>query len=347
MFDGHYQPRVPLGGNYYDLTDVDVLRWQIDLAKRFGLSGFCHYHYWFNGRQLLERPTDLFIAHPELDFPFCLSWINTSWSRRWGGSGYANPVLVSQTYSSERSAWMKHFEYLFTAWSDERHLTVDGKPVFLIYHPHLIPHVEALLDFWRGEAERRGLPGVHFVAMRLFAFLDDRFLRYFDAVVERQPSVAMFVPHSDDPTFSSVSLTRFFRGLPSQIAEPLRALRFRLTRKLRFHDYDELWRRSVDWHPVNGKRTYPGAFVDWDNTARYGKRGRVVKGANPERFRYWLTQMVDSLRNEPADHRLIFINAWNEWAESAYLEPDERFGYAYLEAVAESLTTEAVRPSSA
>jgi lipopolysaccharide biosynthesis protein len=348
LFEGHYQPRIPLDGNYYDLTDVDTLHWQVDLAKRFGLSGFCHYHYWFNGRRLLERPTDLFIARPELDFPFCLAWINASWSRRWNGARNTNPLLVKQSYSSERTAWMNHFEYLFNAWSNERHLTVDGKPIFLIYNPHLIPDVGELLDFWRAEAERRGLRGVYFVAMHLFAFLDDRFLMHFDAAVESQPSAAMFIPRSDDSVFSSVSLSRYLRGLPSSVAEPLRALRYKLPRKLNVHDYDELWQRIVESGPLNGKRTYPGAFVDWDNTARYGMRGRVVKGANPNRFRYWLTQLVDSLQAEPPDHRLIFINAWNEWAEGAYLEPDERFGYAYLEAVAESLAAEAyVRPSSA
>jgi hypothetical protein len=195
-----------------------------------------------------------------------------------------------------------------------------------------------LLDFWRAEAERRGLRGVYFLAMQLFAFLDHGFLRHFDAVVESQPSAAMFIPRSGDSVFSSVSLSKFIRGLPSPLAEPLRALRYKLPRKLEVHDYDELWRRIVDSLPLNGKRTYPGAFVDWDNTARYGMRGRVVKGANPNRFRYWLTQLVDSLQAEPPEHRLIFINAWNEWAEGAYLEPDERSGYAYLEAVRDSLT---------
>ncbi len=339
MFDGHYQPRVPLEGNYYDLTDVEVLRWQIDLATRFGLSGFCHYHYWFEGRRLLERPTDLFIAHAELDFPFCLAWVNASWSRRWNGVRNAS-VLVKQTYSAARSSWMANFEYLFTAWSDSRYVQVDGKPVFLIYNPHLIPDVGELLAFWRGEAERRGLAGVHFVAMQLFTFVDDRFLRHFDAVVECQPAAAMFIPRSDDAILSRISLSRFLRGLPSPLADSLRTLRYKLPRRTRVHDYDELWRRAISWRPVRGMRTYPGAFVDWDNTARYGHRARIVTGASPDRFHYWLNQLVDSISSEPKEHRLIFINAWNEWAEGAYLEPDERFGYAYLEAIRDALTVE-------
>jgi lipopolysaccharide biosynthesis protein len=320
-----------------------VMQRQIDLARAYGLSGFCHYHYWFDGRRLLERPTDMLIAHAELDFPFCLAWANASWSRRWKGSAGRRRMLIRQTYSADPRSWLRHFEYLFTAWSDPRHLRVDGKPIFLIYNPHELPHVKAMFATWRREAERRGLAGIHIVAMQHFPFFARGFLQHFDAVVHSQPGVAMFTPTSHDSLFSSISLQRFLRGLPAGFAEPFRIIRSVLPGRLRFHDYDELWRRILAARQLDGmlerdgKPVYSGAFVDWDNTPRYERTARVVRGASPERFRFWLSQLVDALSTQPPDHRLIFVNAWNEWAEGTYLEPDERHGYGYLEAVRDSV----------
>jgi hypothetical protein len=333
LFPGHYQPRVPLSGKYYDLSDISVMEWQINLARAHGLSGLCHYHYWFEGRRLLERPTDMLIAHPELDFPFCLAWANASWSRRWEGRAGAKRILIRQTYSSDPSAWMRHFDSLYRAWSDPRHLRADGKPIFLIYNPHELAHIEPMFETWRREAERRGLPGLHIIAMQHFPFVAPGFLRHFDAVVRSQPGSALFTPTSQDPVFSKISLARFVRAVPAWLAEVLREVRSALPGRLRFHDYDKLWQRIIDSSASDGIRVYAGAFVDWDNTPRYERSARIVLGASPERFRFWLTQLVDSVSAEPPDHRLIFINAWNEWAEGAYLEPDERYGHGYLEAV--------------
>jgi len=335
LFSGHYQPRVPMGGNYYDLTDMHTLHWQIELARSFGIQGFCHYHYWFEGRRLLQRPTDMMIEHRELDFPFCLAWVNASWARRWKGDKRASPVLVRQTYARDPAGWMRHFECLWQAWSDPRHLQVDGKPVFLIYYPHAVPRIGEMLDVWRSEAQRRGLPGIHFVAMQLFAWMTDSFLRHFDAVTEFQPAPAMFIPDSSDSIVKRISIGRFLRGLPPWIAEPLWAMRYNVPTGLRLHDYEHLWRKIVAWRGRHHVRAYPGAFVDWDNTARYAAGARIVRGATPDRFRFWLEQLVGTLSDRPFDERLLFINAWNEWAEGAYLEPDERYGHAYLEAVSQ------------
>ena len=335
LFAGHYQPRVPLNGNYYDLTDVHALHAQVDLAREFGLTGFCHYHYWFDGRRILERPTDLFLKHPELDFGFCLAWANATWSRRWTASAGRGRTLIRQTYSSRRERWLDHFECLFNAWSDVRHLRVDGKPLFLVYNPHEIPHMDAMFDLWREEAERRGLGGLHIVAMQHFPFVGTRFLRKFDAIVLAQPGAAMFIPSPGEPTFSKISFERFLRGLPHPLAETLRVFRSAMPGRLRFHDYENLWKKILA-QQTNG-RNYPGAFVDWDNTPRYERTARVVIGASPDRFRYWFNQLVDRVAEQPYDRRLIFVNAWNEWAEGAYLEPDERFGFAYLEAIRDSV----------
>lgn len=333
LFAGHNQPRVPLHENYYDLERVEAIRWQIDLAQRFGVAAFCHYHYWFEGRQLLERPTNLMLAHSELDFPFCLAWVNASWSRRWKGDRPSNPVLVRQTYSPGRAGWLEHFDYLCRAWTDPRHLLVDGKPVFLIYSPHAIPRVGQMMDLWREEAARRGLAGIHVVAMQLFKFLSRSFLQHFDAVLSYQPASAMFIPAAGDSLTSKISMERHLRGLPSGIAEVLASFRHRRISRLRFHNYEHLWARIIQAQQSSSPRSYPGAFVDWDNTARYAEGARIVTGSTPERFGYWMGRLISSMCERPQEQRLIFLNAWNEWAEGAYMEPDQRFGHAYLEAL--------------
>ncbi len=338
LFPGHYQPRVPVGDNYYDLTDVRAMQEQIGLARDHGLAGFCHYHYWFEGRRLLERPTEMVLSHRELDFPFCLAWANASWSRKWEGRTGGRHVLVRQTYSSTQAEWKRHFDCLFASWADSRYMRVEGKPIFLIYNPHEVPSVGQMLGVWREQAERHGLPGLHVVAMQHFPFVSSGFLRHFDAVVLAQPGAAMFIPRPGDPFFGRISFERFLRGLPPRLGEALRYIRGLLPGRLRFHDYDDIWKRIIAMPTHRGVRTYPGAFVDWDNTPRYERTARIVKGANPDRFGFWLGQLVDAVIAEPFEHRLIFVNAWNEWAEGAYLEPDERYGLGYLEAVRDAVS---------
>ncbi|MBL8512473.1 MAG: glycoside hydrolase family 99-like domain-containing protein, partial [Betaproteobacteria bacterium] len=133
QFEGHSQPRVPKDGRYYDQSEVETIRWQVGLAKSHGIYGFCHYHYWFDGKQLLEAPTNAMLDHPDIDFPFCLAWANETWSRRWDGR--ESDVLISQTHPPVKERWEQHFQYLIRAWKDPRAIKMDGKPVFLIYRP--------------------------------------------------------------------------------------------------------------------------------------------------------------------------------------------------------------------
>lgn len=337
LYPGHNQPRVPLGGNYYDLSQKEALRWQIQLARSYGIHGFCHYHYWFEGKQLLETPTDLFLSSPELDHSFCLAWANSTWSRAWDGDENAQQVLIKQTHRPDRNMWLRHFQYLIKAWSDRRAIRVNGKSVFLIYSPHTIDRVGDMLSYWRELAVQHGLPGIHFVAMQQFSFLNREFLNHFDAVVEFQPAVAMLIPQRDDVLFSRIRMQKYLRAMPDWILKPLRRVQKKLPDTLRFHDYDELWGKILSAEPDTSLVTYPGAFMDWDNTSRYGTRARIVVGANPKRFHFWFQQLVDKVRRKPPQQRIIFINAWNEWAEGTYLEPDERFGCEYLEAIKQSL----------
>jgi hypothetical protein len=331
QFPGHAQPRVPLGGRYYDQSRKDTLEWQIDLARRHALGGFCHYHYWFDGKQLLETPTNLVIENRDLDFPFCLAWANETWSRRWDGRDHH--VLQAQTHRPDPQLWRRHFEYLFRAWSDPRAITIDGRPVFLIYRPHLIQQLGEMLDSWREEARRRGLAGLYFVAMKQFEFPVPEVLRHFDATVQFQPFEALFSPDFEGKVFETSKPVMALRRLPERAQDLLRAIRYAWFSGLSFYEYDTVWKQILKVEREGGIPAFPGAFVDWDNTARYVKRARIFRGVTPERFEHWFRQLVEITAARPDPEHTIFINAWNEWAEGAYLEPDERRGLAYLEAV--------------
>lgn len=341
QFRGHYQPRVPQGGRYYDQARKETIAWQIDLARRHGVHGFCHYHYWFDGKQLLETPTNIVMDSPELDFPFCLAWANETWSRRWDGRDHH--ILQEQTHRPERRIWQAHFDYLYRAWSDPRAVKVDGKPVFLIYRAHRILQIGDMFDFWREAAHRRGLPGIYLVSMKQYEFPIPEVLKHFDATMQFQPFEAIYSPDYEGTVLETSKAVAALRLLPERVQDVLRAIRYKLMSGLTFYDYDMVWKQILKEEREGGIPAFPGAFVDWDNTARYVKRARIFKGASPERFEYWFRQLVQATARRPAPEQLIFLNAWNEWAEGTYLEPDERHGTKYLEAVRACLDPQAQR----
>jgi hypothetical protein len=299
------------------------------------LHGFCHYHYWFGGTQLLETPTNIVMESKEIDFPFALAWANETWSRRWDGLDHH--ILIEQTHAPDRELWMRHFEYLFRAWSDDRAIKIDGKPIFMIYRPHRITQIDAMLDLWREEAHRRGLPGLFFMAIKQFEFPVPGVLKHFDGIMQFQPFEAIYSPDFQAPAAEMRKAIELARMLPERVQEVLRYLRNQLGSKLTYYDYDLVWQQILKIEREAGLPTFPGAFVDWDNTARYVKRARIFKGASPERFAHWFGKLVEVTATRPPTERVIFLNAWNEWAEGTYLEPDERHGYKYIEAVRDTL----------
>lgn len=331
QFHGHNQPRVPFDGNYYDESNIDTLRWQIDLAKKYGLYGFCHYHYWFDGKQLLETPTNMMLENKELDFPFCLSWANETWSRRWDGRD--NEILMRQTHPPKEDHWLKHFNYLIHFWQDERAIKVDGKPVFVIYRPQRIPRVSKMLDFWRQQAKEHGLKGLYFIAQKQYEHPAQNALAAFDAEFQFQPFEAIHSPTFAGGLRHHSSWFKFVRTLPEWVQDHLRALRARWSKELTFFDYEQVWQQIVSIRENSQLTTYPGAFADWDNAARYKERATIYRGASPERFEFWLSQLLQGMEARNLPEKFIFFNAWNEWAEGAYLEPDEQHQYAYLEAI--------------
>ncbi len=331
QFPGHNQPRVPLADRYYDQSRKETVAWQIDLARRHGIGGFCHYHYWFDGKQLLQAPTQIVLESPELDLPFCLAWANETWSRRWDGRDHL--ILQEQKHTPDRAIWKRHFDYLFRAWSDPRAIRIDGRPIFLVYRPQIILQLGDMFDFWREEAHRRGLPGLYLMAMKQYEFPVPEVLRHFDATVQFQPFEAIFSPDFEGDVFETSKPVMAMRRLPHRAQDFLRALRYWLAPSLTFYDYDMVWKQILKVEREAGIPAFPGAFIDWDNTARYAKRARIFRNASPERFEHWFSQLVAITAERPEPERMIFLNAWNEWAEGTYLEPDVRHGHGYLEAV--------------
>jgi len=315
---GHYQPRVPAGGRYYDLTDPDVQRWQAELARAHGLDGFCYYHYWFGGKRLLERPVNLLIERGEPDFPFCLAWANEPWTRAWDGGD--SEILMPQTYGLQED-WETHFLDLLRAFKDPRYIRLDGKPVFLIYRSASIPHCNEMIACWRQMALDAGLPGLHLVAM-LTGHPQDTREGVFDAFAEFEPMYTM-AHRLHRPYLRKEKLMRNLRKVRMWLRGEREFLR-------NSHDYRGIWRRIMSRRlPAH---RYPGAFADWDNSPRRGNaRGIVFRNFDKHTFvKGFEAQYRKAIRSAAP---FLFFNAWNEWAEGTYLEPDEGRGLFFLETI--------------
>jgi hypothetical protein len=331
----HYQPRVPLNKNYYDQSKIETLRWQVDLAKNYGVYGFCHYHYWFDGKQLLETPTNLMLENRDIDFPFCLSWANETWSKRWDGRDYE--ILIKQTHPPSKESWKKHYDYLIKAWTDPRAIKVDGKPIFVIYRPQNIQKIDEMLLYWRELAQQDGLPGLYFIYQQQYE-APSNCLNSFDAVFQFQPQESVNSAGFDKTSIRHSLLFNLVRKLPERYQDILRGVRAKFVKEMTFYDYEAVWEKSVEIRPDAKLTTFPGVYVDWDNSSRYKKRATIFRGASPDKFYKWLSILIKGMPKRNLPENFIFLNAWNEWSESAYLEPDERYGYQYLEAVKSALS---------
>ena len=341
LYERHYQPRIPLNSNYYDQSRLEIIRSQVDMAKKYGIHGFCHYHYWFDGKQLLETPTNLMLQNPDIDFPFCLSWANETWSRRWDGRDH--DILIQQTHPPIEERWLLHFDYLIKAWSDKRAIKIDGKPVFVIYRPQKIEKITDMLEFWDMKAKERGLKGIYFIFQKQYEPSDNTCLESFDASFQFQPFEAIHTSGYSPAAEKKQRIRILIDKFPKVFQSIIWSLWSSRKKHLTIHDYDKVWQQIIDNSNRLSANEFPGAFVDWDNTARYGKRATILKGATPERFKYWMKRLVESMSNRTDDVNYVFLNAWNEWAESAYLEPDEKYGYAYLDAIADVVSADTTK----
>ena len=298
-FDGHYQPHLPADLGYYDLRLKASRLEQIFLARSHGVDAFCFHYYWFNGKRLLHEPVDAFVRDPDHDFPFCLSWANENWTRRWDAAEHE--VLISQTYTAESEIAL--IDGLIAVFRDPRYLRVDGKPFFMVYRPQHLPNAAATLERWRKRCMESGIGEVHF-ACALIHGNQDHTQFGFDSGVE-------FPPHNlgIQNVNKDVRVSESFSGNIFRYEDVARSFLRR--------DYD-------------GRHVYRTVFPSWDNTARVGQRALLVLNGTPENYEYWLSQTIRGAESRGDD--LVFVNAWNEWAEGCHLEPDRRHGSGFLEA---------------
>jgi len=329
LFDGHYQPRVPLNKYYYDLTEVDALKWQCKIAKEHGIYGFCFYHYWFNGKLLLEKPMEMLLAHPEIDIKYCISWANHNWEDGWKASPGREKILIGHDFDDEED-WVAHFNYMLPFFKDKRYILEENKPLLTIYIPNLIGKLNKMLVLWNKMAKDQGFDGVKFAfqsAMSAHSSGWDRSL--FDYGMEFQPG---YVNHKK--TFlSTFNIMKYSHKIKKILGIKGRVQK--IQKEVALSDYDITWDKILKSKP-SGENIIPSAFVDWDNTPRKEQAGRVYLGATPDKFKHYFKQLVVKTRDEYKMDK-IFVFAWNEWAEGGYLEPDEKFGYGYLEAIKSSL----------
>jgi len=309
LFRGHDQPHLPADLGFYDLRAPETRAAQAELAREHCIEGFCYYHYWFSGRRLLERPFNEVLASGAPDFPFCLCWANETWTGVWHGE--PNRILIEQTYPG-RADHERHFETLLPAFKDPRYICVDGCPVFVLYQPRAIPDTVDTMQFWRDMARRAGLPGLHLVGN----------------------DIGNLTPSDLGLDAATKSCLPERRPWVSR-RRPLKWLRRRfeeLAGRPTIYQYADVLQSLLPADEA-GTAKYPCLIPNWDNTPRSGANGLVLHGSTPELFRIHAEQGLDRVRDRDADHRIVFVKSWNEWAEGNYLEPDQRFGHEYLKVV--------------
>ena len=330
-FSGHYQPHLPADLGFYDLRLKETRLAQANLAESYGIHGFCYYHYWFNGSRLLGRPFDEVLQSGEPDYPFCLCWANENWTRAWDGLDHQ--VLIRHEYTEADNR--KHIAWLINAFSDPRYIKIDGRPLFLIYRVENIPDCAGLVHQWQRALNDANYPGLYLCAMKTgFSKQDTRSLLAsgFDAVVDFQPNRDDFPPSTN----IRFRLYQFLqRVLPDAFYQSLK-LRTRAVKRI---DYETMMSRLSGFSPSPEYRELPCVFPSWDNSPRRAS-ATIIQNLDPLLFRQWLEGVIRKVRGYPESEQLVFINAWNEWAEGCHLEPDRRFGHAFLKAVHDALNSE-------
>lgn len=313
LFPDHMQPRLPADLGFYDLRVPETRQAQAELAAINGIYGFCYYHYWHNGRRLLSRPFETVLRSGEPDFPFCLSWANHSWAKPCGSY---SKILSYQTYSPEDH--LRHIRWLCEVFSDPRYIRVAGRPLFLVHWAHHIPDVAQVLDLWRSEASRLGVGDLYLCRVE-FTSKDrgDPILAGFDAAVEWQPDGA----NLPLPNLSAIGGSRRKRREVARFLASLNASVF---------SYSDLISKAVAKPRPQHKR-YPCLTPAWDNSPRRRLEPTIFIDSKPELYARWINLVLSDFEPFSAEENLIFVNAWNEWGESATLEPCQVWGHGFLD----------------
>ena len=310
-YEGHYQPRLPADLGFYDLRVSEVMEQQAELARMYGIYGFCYHYYWFNGRRLLEMPLERILETGKPDFPFCLSWANENWTRRW--DGLEQEVLIAQEHSDEDDIAVIYD--LIRYFRHPKYIRINGKPLFLVYRISLLPNVQDTVERWREICRKEKIGEIYLGMVGSFEHGAQNVnpeIYGFDAIVE-------FPPHHV--------------SAPTEI--PGRLLNSSYVGRI--NDYQKIVTQYQEME-IPRYTKFRGVMPDWDNTARKQNHSNIFHGASPAAYRSWLQYMIkQTCERFSGDERLVFLNAWNEWGEGAYLEPDSKYGHAYLQATRDAI----------
>lgn len=317
LYKGHNQPKQPLDNNYYSLDNVEAIRWQTELAKKYGVYGFGIYHYWFNSNlNLLDTPAKILLNNRDIDFNFCFIWDNSTWKRTWSNVKHANDwapgfdngvksdngILAELIYGDEKD-WKIHFDYLLDFFKDSRYIKIDNKPVFGFFQPiNDFETIKKMTKYWNELAVQNGFAGIYAMSR---------------------------------DNYNGCNLNYSFRYTPLvpnnkiiYVKYKTKDLIAKYKKKIRFYNYDKCWKEILKEAKTSDENTLLSGFVKFDDTPRRGKSGRVVIGENPQKFGKYMKELIDISSFQ--DKKFVFLTAWNEWGEGCYLEPDMESGYTYL-----------------
>ncbi len=321
LYDGHEQPNEPLDDNYYNLLEKETMIWQAGLMKDYNVHGLCFYHYWFKGgRRILEKPAENLLRWTEINMPFCFCWANESWARTWSildtKNAWSNKfdkevkqdinddgILLEQKYGREKS-WKDHFEYLLTFFNDPRYIKVVNKPMFLFYKPMQIKCLDEMLERWNEWARDAGFDGIYSI-INSWESTDHN-------------NVDAYYVHEPSHTILSFGYEQFKEDLANKSI-------------IKQYSYDKLWQKIITQEYHTNKKTFFGGFVNYDDTPRHLNNGIATVNLSVDKFKQYFEQLV--IKNLKAENEYVFINAWNEWGEGMYLEPDKKYGYSFLNAI--------------
>lgn len=322
LFKNHKEPRIPLNNNYYSLDNVDAIRWQAKLARKYGVYGFGIYHYWFSSKQiLLKKPAEILLENKDIDINFLFLWDNGSWKRTWSKARMSNdwapkyePKKVSDNVRDDgilaeliygdKKEWYKHFMYLLPFFRDSRYIKIDNKPLFAFFQPHnRFDIIKEIVIYWDELAKNHGFNGI--ICMNKENYTKER-MKY-------------------QLRYTPLSYEKIIKKIKYKLYDEI-CLKLN---KLRIYDYDKVWKEIIYSAQDTDKYTFLSGFVDYDDTPRRGRRGAIFKGSSPEKFGRYIEKLAQIAKDKGQEY--LFVTAWNEWAEGAYLEPDTVNGYAYLE----------------
>lgn len=339
LFEGHYQPHLPADLGFYDLRLEEARLAQEALAKEYGIYGFCYYHYWFNGKTLMHEPIKRKLQNSDEDLPFMLCWANENWSRAWDGKD--KDLLIEQHYNLEDDR--EHIKFLLPIFKDKRYIRIDNKPVFVVYKSADLPHPKETIRIWRDEAAKEGL--------ELYICRMDRWNTPngqdildlgFDAAIDFQPlsnnlrnylkTKRVDNEKKKEKQFKNTLLRKVINKIRfelSKLDSPKKNNQQKIEQKIDYAEYVDYDLQNLD---IDYKR-FPCVTPSWDNASRRKFNATVFVNSSPDQFGKWVAGKKNNLQNfDSPEENLLFINAWNEWAEGNHLEPDQKYGRQYLEA---------------